>query len=175
MGCCSSIPIGRCNGKRRREIGMVASASPLHIIHNTHTVRFDKAVRKSVSFNNTPTIVPPPEEPQEASPPPTNQQNHPESPITPSKHVHDNDTILETIDTRPAPNGHGHHAHGGNLYVSSPLPPAWDEKERRREYFSREYHYYPTPLREGIYNIATDANRLTTIFSEENPNACSIV
>ena len=26
-------------------------------------------------------------------------------------------------------------------------------------------------MREGIYRIATDANRLTTIFSEENPNA----
>ncbi|KAG0465311.1 hypothetical protein HPP92_019475 [Vanilla planifolia] len=30
--------------------------------------------------------------------------------------------------------------------------------------FSGEYHYYPTPIREGIYEIATDANRLTTIF-----------
>jgi hypothetical protein len=40
----------------------------------------------------------------------------------------------------------------------------------------REYRsYYPMPVREGIYRIATDANRLTTIFSEENPNACAIV
>ncbi|KAK8965179.1 hypothetical protein KSP40_PGU007307 [Platanthera guangdongensis] len=59
-------------------------------------------------------------------------------------------------------------------YVMSPLP-RWEELPRRREYFSAEYNYYPTPIREGIYNIATDPNRLTTIFSEENPNACSIV
>ena len=37
----------------------------------------------------------------------------------------------------------------------------WDEGERRRpEYFGGEYRYYPTPVREGIYSIATDANRL---------------
>ncbi|PKA49275.1 hypothetical protein AXF42_Ash014177 [Apostasia shenzhenica] len=60
-----------------------------------------------------------------------------------------------------------------HCYVMSPLP-RWEERPRRREYFSGEYSYYPTPLREGIYSIATDANRLTTIFSEENPNACSI-
>ncbi|XP_074575711.1 uncharacterized protein LOC141832125 [Curcuma longa] len=59
-------------------------------------------------------------------------------------------------------------------YAPSPLP-RWEEGERRREYFGGEYHYYPTPVREGIYRIATDPNRLTTIFSEENPNACSIV
>uniref|UniRef100_A0A0D9VK46 Uncharacterized protein n=1 Tax=Leersia perrieri TaxID=77586 RepID=A0A0D9VK46_9ORYZ len=47
---------------------------------------------------------------------------------------------------------------------------------RRHEYFSGEYRYsYPTPVREGIYRMATDANRLTTIFSEENPNACAIM
>ncbi|WOK93360.1 hypothetical protein Cni_G02057 [Canna indica] len=64
----------------------------------------------------------------------------------------------------------------GYRYMTSPLP-RWEEGtgDRRREYFSGEYHYYPTPVREGIYRIATDANRLTTIFSEENPNACSIV
>lgn len=59
-------------------------------------------------------------------------------------------------------------------YTASPLP-RWEEGERRREYFGGEYHYYPTPVREGIYRIATDPNRLTTIFSEENPNACHIV
>ncbi|XP_008782371.1 uncharacterized protein LOC103701929 [Phoenix dactylifera] len=61
-------------------------------------------------------------------------------------------------------------------YVPSPLA-RWEEggERRRPEYFSGEYRYYPTPVREGIYSIATDANRLTTIFSEENPNACSIV
>ena len=57
----------------------------------------------------------------------------------------------------------------------SPLP-RWEATPRRHEYFSGEYRsYYPTPVREGIYRIATDANRLTTIFSEENPNACTIV
>ncbi|KAL6633675.1 hypothetical protein ACP70R_026346 [Stipagrostis hirtigluma subsp. patula] len=60
-------------------------------------------------------------------------------------------------------------------YTPSPLP-RWEATPRRHEYFSGEYRsYYPTPVREGIYRIATDANRLTTIFSEENPNACAIV
>ena len=59
-------------------------------------------------------------------------------------------------------------------YTPSPLP-RWEATPRRHEYFSGEYRsYYPTPVREGIYRIATDANRLTTIFSEENPNACTI-
>jgi hypothetical protein len=31
------------------------------------------------------------------------------------------------------------------------------------------------PMPEGIYNMAKDTNRLTTIFSEENPNDCTIV
>ncbi|RWW69572.1 hypothetical protein BHE74_00022820 [Ensete ventricosum] len=67
-------------------------------------------------------------------------------------------------------------AHPGSAsrYITSPLP-RWEEGERRREYFGGEYHYYPTPIREGIYSIATDENRLTAILSEENPNACSIV
>ncbi|CAM0944563.1 unnamed protein product [Alopecurus aequalis] len=60
-------------------------------------------------------------------------------------------------------------------YTPSPLP-RWEATPRRHEYFSGEYRYsYPTPVREGIYSLATDANRLTTIFSEENPNACAIV
>ncbi|KAJ0962794.1 hypothetical protein J5N97_027916 [Dioscorea zingiberensis] len=137
------------------EVGMAAS-SPLHIIHKTHEVRFDKAVRKSVSFSDKPIIVPPPEQTQE---PPPSHHHHLESQNT--------DTIFESEGS------HVHQGNGMNLYVASPLP-VWDEKERRREYFSREYHYYPTPIREGIYSIATDANHLTTMFSEENPNACSI-
>ncbi|KAK1324688.1 hypothetical protein QJS10_CPA01g01370 [Acorus calamus] len=36
-------------------------------------------------------------------------------------------------------------------------------------------YYYPTPAHNGNYGIAADANRFTTIFSDENPNACSIV
>uniref|UniRef100_A0A0E0LB64 Uncharacterized protein n=1 Tax=Oryza punctata TaxID=4537 RepID=A0A0E0LB64_ORYPU len=75
-------------------------------------------------------------------------------------------------------------AHGNGRYAYAPSPLArWEMlgsaaagTPRRHEYFSGEYRwYYPTPVREGIYSLATDANRLTTIFSEENPNACAIV
>ncbi|XP_078149369.1 uncharacterized protein LOC144544688 isoform X2 [Carex rostrata] len=68
--------------------------------------------------------------------------------------------------------GHGY-AYGYGRYVPSPLP-RWAATPKRHEYFSREYQCYPTPVREGIYSISTDANRLTSIFSEENPNACTI-
>ncbi|CAL5038369.1 unnamed protein product [Urochloa decumbens] len=80
----------------------------------------------------------------------------------------------------PAHGGHGGHgyAYGYGRYAPSPLP-RWEMlgTPRRPEYFSGEYRwYYPTPVREGIYSIATDANgRLSNIFSEENPNACTIV
>ncbi|PUZ61198.1 hypothetical protein GQ55_4G256100 [Panicum hallii var. hallii] len=81
----------------------------------------------------------------------------------------------------PAHGGQGGHgyAYGYGRYSPSPLP-RWETlagTPRRHEYFSGEYRwYYPTPVREGIYSIATDANgRLSTIFSEENPNACTIV
>ncbi|KAK1268413.1 hypothetical protein QJS04_geneDACA017588 [Acorus gramineus] len=37
------------------------------------------------------------------------------------------------------------------------------------------FYYYPTPARGGNHGIAADANRFTTMFSDENPNACSIV
>lgn len=79
----------------------------------------------------------------------------------------------------PAPQGHGH-GYGYGRYAPSPLT-RWEMlgpagTPRRHEYFSGEYRwYYPTPVREGIYSMATDANRLTAIFSEENPNACTIV
>lgn len=43
------------------------------------------------------------------------------------------------------------------------------------EYLCGEYQNYPTPVREGIYNLASDGNRLASIFSDENPNACTIV
>ncbi|XP_020157942.1 uncharacterized protein [Aegilops tauschii subsp. strangulata] len=81
----------------------------------------------------------------------------------------------------PAPQGQGHgHGYGYGRYAPSPLT-RWEMlgaggTPRRHEYFSGEYRwYYPTPVREGIYSMATDANRLTAIFSEENPNACTIV
>jgi hypothetical protein len=36
-----------------------------------------------------------------------------------------------------------------------PLP-RWEATPRRHKYFSGEYRsYYPTPVREGIYRIAT--------------------
>jgi hypothetical protein len=74
----------------------------------------------------------------------------------------------------PAQSHPGHnYMYGYGRYVPSPLP-RWATTPKRLEYFSGEYGYYPTPVREGIYSIATDANRLTTIFSEENPNACTI-
>ncbi|RWR94011.1 proline-rich receptor-like protein kinase PERK8 [Cinnamomum micranthum f. kanehirae] len=44
----------------------------------------------------------------------------------------------------------------------------------KAEYLCGEYQYYPTPAHEGIYNLATDGNHLTSIFSDENPNACTI-
>ncbi|KAL6909752.1 hypothetical protein ACP4OV_001411 [Aristida adscensionis] len=79
----------------------------------------------------------------------------------------------------PAAPGQGHgYGYAYGRYAPSPLP-RWETAvgtPRRHEYFSGEYRwYYPTPVREGIYSIATDANRLTAIFSEENPNACTIV
>uniref|UniRef100_A0ACD5Z3P7 Uncharacterized protein n=1 Tax=Avena sativa TaxID=4498 RepID=A0ACD5Z3P7_AVESA len=75
----------------------------------------------------------------------------------------------------PGPQHQGPHGPPGYFrYTPSPLP-RWEATPRRHEYFSGEYRYsYPTPVREGIYSMATDANRLTTIFSEENPNACVI-
>lgn len=78
-----------------------------------------------------------------------------------------------------AQHGHGQE-YGYARYAPSPLT-RWEMlgssgTPRRHEYFSGEYRWsYPTPVREGIYSMATDANRLTAIFSEENPNACTIV
>lgn len=74
------------------------------------------------------------------------------------------------------PSAQPHPGHGYMYGYGQPSPlPRWAATPKRHEYFSGEYRYYPTPVREGIYSIATDANdRLTTIFSEENPNACTI-
>lgn len=85
----------------------------------------------------------------------------------------------------PAPHGHGHgqgygYGYGSGRYAPSPLT-RWEMlgaagTPRRHEYFSGEYRWcYPTPVRQDIYSMATDANRLTAIFSEENPNACTII
>uniref|UniRef100_A0A0E0HRD8 Uncharacterized protein n=1 Tax=Oryza nivara TaxID=4536 RepID=A0A0E0HRD8_ORYNI len=91
------------------------------------------------------------------------------------QHYPSADAAAEPYST--AAHGHGH---GRYAYAPSPLA-RWEMlgsagTPRRHEYFSGEYRWcYPTPVREGIYSLATDANRLTTIFSEENPNACAIV
>ncbi|TVU11372.1 hypothetical protein EJB05_44956 [Eragrostis curvula] len=73
---------------------------------------------------------------------------------------------------------YGYYGYGYGRYAPSPLPRfEVVGTPRRHEYFSGEYRwYYPTPVRESIYSFATDANhRLTNFFSEENPNACTIV
>eukprot|EP00268_Persea_americana_P026001 TRINITY_DN25359_c0_g2_i2.p2 TRINITY_DN25359_c0_g2~~TRINITY_DN25359_c0_g2_i2.p2 ORF type:complete len:106 (-),score=0.08 TRINITY_DN25359_c0_g2_i2:31-348(-) len=49
-----------------------------------------------------------------------------------------------------------------------------NSSNNKAEYLCGEYQYYPTPAREGIYNLGTDGNHLTSIFSDENPNACTI-
>nr|CAB3470457.1 unnamed protein product [Digitaria exilis] len=98
-----------------------------------------------------------------AEPPPQPQPPYPYSPAP--------------VPTHGGQGGHGY-AYGYGRYAPSPLP-RWEVMgtPKRHEYFSSEYRWcYPTPVREGIYSIATDANgRLSTIFSEENPNACTIV
>ncbi|MQL86465.1 hypothetical protein Taro_018993 [Colocasia esculenta] len=127
---------------------------------------------------------------------PDGQQLHrplPEADISPSPHVHaaaeHDQTGAEAVmyavagDVGYQPQVPGPHMAAGTgavgyRYAPSPVPSAaWGDQhgERRREYFGGEYRYsYPTPMREGIYRMATDANRLTTMFSDENPNACSI-
>ncbi|XP_031500964.1 uncharacterized protein LOC116264736 [Nymphaea colorata] len=42
----------------------------------------------------------------------------------------------------------------------------------RREYSMGDC---PTPLHDGVYNHRIDANKFASLFSDENPNACSIV
>ncbi|KAF8643114.1 hypothetical protein HU200_066987 [Digitaria exilis] len=120
---------------------------------------------------------PPPPQQEEQSP----QQQHEEEEHAQGpgdsggNNAPDHQQQKEPHGAAPAPPP-AHQGHGYLLrYTPSPLP-RWEATPRRHEYFSGEYRsYYPTPVREGIYRIATDANRLTTIFSEENPNACTIV
>ncbi|XP_048535599.1 basic proline-rich protein-like [Triticum urartu] len=143
--------------------------------------------------------------PEEGAPPPEQQPRQPkrgkkkpprrvrfgpEPPPPPSQQQqqeHQEQQQQQEQQPEHAPNGNpgsgapGHHGQQGRgppgylRYTPSPLP-RWEATPRRHEYFSGEYRYsYPTPVREGIYSMATDANRLTTIFSEENPNACAIV
>ncbi|CAL5054725.1 unnamed protein product [Urochloa decumbens] len=123
-------------------------------------------------------------------PPPPQQQEEEEEPQQQEEHEHAQGPAGDSGDVHNQQGPHGAAAapapppprpaqeqgRGYLLrYTPSPLP-RWEATPRRHEYFSGEYRsYYPTPVREGIYRIATDANRLTTIFSEENPNACTIV
>ncbi|KAL6006874.1 hypothetical protein ACLOJK_032370 [Asimina triloba] len=72
--------------------------------------------------------------------------------------------------------GHGHESEPGFVTYSSGSPglSSGHEDGSKRDGFYGEYQYYPTPVREGIYNLTIDSSRLSTIFSDENPNACSI-
>ncbi|KAL5211271.1 hypothetical protein ABZP36_022118 [Zizania latifolia] len=110
---------------------------------------------------------PPPDHQQHQQPPPQHKQEQ-----TKQAPGHPGDAI-----GGDEPGRHSGSAPPGYFrYTPSPLPRWEAATPKRHEYFSGEYRYsYPTPVREGIYRIATDANRLTTIFSEENPNACTIV
>lgn len=158
------------------------------------TLSHARSAVKTVTFsNNNPVFIIPAEPTVGTSGP----KHHPETLITPSPHASSTAAAgteaAEAKDqppTRSAAGGveaHGGAPYGwsrpevpaysgsGHCYMPSPLPGWEDGERRRREYFGGEYSYYPTPVREGIYNIATDANRLTAMFSEENPNACSIV
>uniref|UniRef100_A0ACD5V9C7 Uncharacterized protein n=1 Tax=Avena sativa TaxID=4498 RepID=A0ACD5V9C7_AVESA len=90
-------------------------------------------------------------------------------------HHHDHAAAPHAYSSAPHSDGYSY-----GRYPPSPLT-RWEMlgaagTPRRHEYFSGEYRWcYPTPVRDGIYSMATDANRLTAIFSEENPNACTIV
>ncbi|CAL9106699.1 unnamed protein product [Musa textilis] len=198
MGC---YPIGKmvskalrkCKGRKRRGVAatMVYSSPP--------TYSYATSVAKHVTCtHDSPAVVMMPSEPaiskhhSEAVIPPSPQPeeqrrvrfapalDHPDE--VPRQHPFHCRTPKESVQVRfdvgPRSGPDLHELvppHGsGYRYMTSPLP-IWEEGERRREYFGGEYHYYPTPIREGIYRIATDEHRLTTIFSEENPNACSIV
>ncbi|XP_072960747.1 uncharacterized protein [Typha angustifolia] len=185
LGKIISKALGRCNGRenrRKRKTGHMRAYSPPPTYFHTN------AMARSVTFsNNNPVYIIPPVETAQDSTTPEHQpiQAQPE-PVVPGPSQTETLEPKEPARVRFVP---GSCPHGPNRtepvgapvhpgynyrYVPSPLP-RWEEPPRRREYFSGEYNYYPTPVREGIYNIATDANRLTAIFSEENPNACTIV
>ncbi|CAL9073491.1 unnamed protein product [Musa textilis] len=116
-------------------------------------------------------LAPEPDRPDEGRTPPSHLDASPYP-------IHKSSARVR-FDPGPSPRPNQHepvpaHPESAYRYLTSPLP-RWEEGERRPEYFGGEYQYYPTPIREGIYRIATDENRLTAILSEENPNACSIV
>ncbi|KAJ6807823.1 putative early nodulin-75 [Iris pallida] len=203
MGCyplrrMMSKAFGRCNGDERRRHSTKMIYTPPPTYSHTRTV-------KSVTFSNdNPIIVIPPEHDNGSTIPkyyPEHSRNlpkhYPESVLPPTAHASSSsngygakhadpkesdrnpsapqpdppDNIHPTpIRHEPMASYHGP-VHG---YAPSPLP-RWEDGARRQEYFGSEYNYYPTPIREGIYNIAADPNRLTAMFSEENPNACTIV
>ncbi|KAJ8457993.1 hypothetical protein OPV22_030919 [Ensete ventricosum] len=194
MGC---YPIGKmvskalrkCKGRKRRgkATTMVYSSPPTysyaastakHVTcsHDSPAVVMMPS-EPAISKHHSETVIPPSPQPEEQrrvrfAPGPDHPDEVPHHGPFPGR------TPKESVQVRVDVGTHVHELvppHGsGYRYMTSPSP-RWEEGERRREYFGGEYNYYPTPIREGIYRIATDENRLTTIFSEENPNACSIV
>ncbi|CAL9777652.1 unnamed protein product [Musa acuminata subsp. burmannicoides] len=200
MGC---YPIGKmvskalrkCKGRKRRGVAttVVYSSPPTYshaasrAKHVTWTDDSPAVVimpsESRVSKHHSEAVIPPPStQPEEQrrvrfAPGPDHPDEVPHRGPIPSRTP--KESVQVRFDVGPR-SGHDLHElvppHGsGYRYMTSPLPPRWEDGEQRREYFGGEYHYYPTPIREGIYRIATDEHRLTTIFSEENPNACSIV
>ncbi|KAH0467355.1 hypothetical protein IEQ34_004593 [Dendrobium chrysotoxum] len=186
LGKMVSKAFGKCSGKERRRSSRVFKLSP----PPSYLYSCPRTVVRTVNFSNqTPIVIIPPD----PNPPVTSSKPHPVETAThhpisatstaaaaapakpeaigelPHPHVVSSPPTC-TVQKEPTPVQRG----PPHCYVMSPLP-RWEERPRRREYFGGEYYYYPTPIREGIYNIAADPNRLTTIFSEENPNACTIV
>nr|CAD1838216.1 unnamed protein product [Ananas comosus var. bracteatus] len=164
MGCYPigkmvSKVLGKCNGRdNNNNNNNNKRRSSSRLVHTrVYSPPPTRSVSRSVTFSdNNPVYIIPPEPAAQPEPAVHRKPAQPE-PAQPSS------PEPEPV-RRP---GYGYR------YVPSPLA-RWERTPRRQEYFSGEYNYYPTPVREGIYSIATDANRLTTIFSEENPNACSI-
>ncbi|XP_058087441.1 uncharacterized protein LOC131234517 [Magnolia sinica] len=89
--------------------------------------------------------------------------------------THDSISTVDFYRDRNDPEWSRHESGFASYSNGSPVSGPGNEDGSRRDYYCGEYHYYPTPVREGTCNLAADSNRLTTIFSDENPNACNIV
>ncbi|XP_020597939.1 proline-rich receptor-like protein kinase PERK8 [Phalaenopsis equestris] len=198
MGCCPlgkkfSKAFGKCSGKEeRRSISRAVKLSPPPAyLYSRPTTTLIKSVNFSNDTHTPIVIIPPDPNPPKPRPVENPAHQHPMSTTTattsaaaaaatsaPAKPVPiaEPSHVVSSPATGPVQKQPGPVQRGPpHCYVMSPLP-RWEERPpRRREYLSGEYSYYPTPIREGIYNIGTDPNRLTSIFSEENPNACTIV
>lgn len=198
MGCYPikkliSKALEKCNGNEKSH-GHSCNHSKLIYTPPTYT---NKTVKKSVNFSNHNPVYVIPSNPE---PEPTLTNQYPQqNSVNGASREHGTQLKKERRRTRFAlePDHHASHDHlpqhepnlgqpGSNLrqlgpghngpvqiYAPSPLP-RLEEGGRRQEFFGGEYRYYPTPIRDGIYDIATDPHQLTTMFNEENPNACSI-